>query len=172
MHARVFGAALGIFAALAIPALGASTVETGGYDWVIPDGSVVGQPAENAYGITCPGEFVLSGNLHVTGAGDNPVVYLTPDVAVAAHLPRWKNTYRIAQLWFENADALLAAAIPAPMMADYRAHKVRSVDRHVVLDVDRFTVAIDCDGATNTVHFLRMHKPALVAQNEDAEDAC
>lgn len=156
----------------AVPALAADKIVkgAGGVEYVIPAGSLVGAGhfaggADTDISATFDGKFVISGTFHVGGDG---IVFLKPDKAVAAHLPHWKESGPPTQIWFENADAAERAIVPKAGGNSVAAH----ADRHVTLDVDHFTIHIECDTANYTVRFLSVHAPGPVAQEVEEEEGC
>jgi len=154
----------------ASPAAGDKVVRSpGGIEYVVPAGSPVGK-ATFATGddisATFAGKFVLSGTFH---AGADGIAFLKPDAGVAAHLPRWKESGAPREIWFENGEAAVHAIMPRGGGGNSIAS---AADRHVVLDVDRYTIHIECDTASYYVRFLSVHQPGAVAQEIEQEGGC
>lgn len=164
---------------LAVPAIAAADriiKAPDGTEFVVPATSAVGAPTfrtgEQIFNVRFGGQFVLTGVLHVQGDKDNRMTWLTPDRAVAARLPRWKESTVPTEIWFDNADAVIKAVLLPAEVAGLNGGKVSGVSRRVELDVDNFTISIECDAATSSVHFLRVHQPAVMAQNRALEEGC
>jgi hypothetical protein len=169
------------FAALLLAPMTASSagadkiITHAGTEYVVPANSPVRKPTfGTGDDITArfDGKFALSGILHFEGFPDAPMVFLKPDANIAARLPRWKVTGRPSAIWFVNSSAVVSAALPADTLADLKAHRISVANQHVVLDVDRYTVAIECDTANYYVRFVSVHTPGVVAQNVEQEEGC
>jgi hypothetical protein len=143
--------------------------------YVVPAASLVGAPTfghGEEINVRFDGPFVLTGTFHTQGDADNRLTFLKPDDAVAARLPRWKESGRPTEIWFENAEAAIKAVLPPDRLAALNGGKIAAVDLHVTLDVDRYTVTIECDTANYAVRFLSVHKPGAVAQTVEPAEGC
>ena len=79
-----------------------------------------------------------------------------------------------SEIWFVNSSAVLSAALPADTLAALKERRLDVANTHVVLNVDRYTVAIECDTARYYVRFVSLHKPgaARVAENVTPPEGC
>ena len=166
-------------ALLAIPAIAAAdkiVKAPDGTEFVVPAASAVGAPVfrtgEQMFNVRFAGQFVLTGVLHVEGNAENRMTWLKPDAAIAARLPRWKESRVPTEIWFDNADAVIKAVLSPTELAGLNGGKVASVSRRVELEVDNFTITIECDAASSSVRFLKVHKPAIVARAAALEEGC
>lgn len=168
------------FALLAVPAIAATADKliksSDGTEFVVPAASPVGaatfRTGEQTFNVRFAGQFVLTGVLHVQGDTENRMTWFNPDRALAGRLPRWKESPAPGEIWFDNADAVIKAVLTPAELASLNGGKIGVVSRRVELDVDNFSISIECDTATTSVRFLKVHKPAVVAQNHDLEEGC
>lgn len=172
-----------IVALILVPAMafaaGADKIVTspGGIEVVMPAASLVTAPiwpkAGDSFHARFSGQFVLTGTLHYDGDADNRLVFLRPDSGIAARLPRWKESATPREIWFENGEDVVRAVFGAQAAAPSgNGNRINAGNKHVSLDVDRYTIAIECDTANYTVHFLRVHTPGAVAQGVEQSEGC
>ena len=174
---RILIAAAAMFAATAAFAADTLVRAPGGEPvYVVPAGAPVTKPVfarGEDISVTFAGKFVLAGIFHSEANG---IAYLVPDRSVAVRLPRWQNSGPPHQIWFENAAMAIRALAPAhtaPATGSGGNSIAANADRHVELDVDRYTINIECDTASYYVRFLSVHTPArTVASDIEEEEGC
>lgn len=110
-----------------------------------------------------PGKLTVTGTLSVDYAVGEISIMFEPDAADGTRLPFVADDHRVKSMVFEDKDydPLVAAALPAAVLADVKAHHNRRARAHVTLDIERYTVAVEgCTGeGYYTAHFVSVHTP-------------
>ncbi len=131
---------------------------------------------------TFTGRFLVEGEYRYGRLTDNPEndasydlidLVFVPDAAYRATLPYWYERGPVTELAIENQEEFAATVIGPALMRSIKDRKRHSLTGRAAIWVDRYTVSIECDWPTYSVHFLKVDRPpTVVASNKLLESGC
>lgn len=141
-------------------------------DYVVPTGSPVKfSSLSESTQAHFSGRYRLSGRYHFGNVGataetedmsatDGLVLYFIPDRADRARLPHAAGR-QVRELWFDNRDDFIRAAVPPELARKVRATTGYSVSGRVSMRVEGYSAVVECDYASYTVHFTALVGDAM-----------
>jgi hypothetical protein len=116
------------------------------------------------------GKFVLTGTFSYGCEYDcdgsvkesDLALYVVPDAALVARLPRWKQHTNDIRVFIDNPIAFGRGTVSSEQRAALMNGRLDRVTGHVSIVVDQLQITIECDSAGAVAHFVAFARPATV----------
>ena len=183
MRARAFAAILAA-AAFWGPSDADQVISGKSVEFVVPSASPVRFKAMAQYDVAnFDGEFVITARYrygYLTNDPERDAKYGTlelkfePEPTFAKQLPYVKSYGPVKELFFENPDDFIKAAIPASELKRLKERALYSISGTATVRLDRYKAWDECGAPYYYVHFLALERPPQiqVSQNVEEEDGC